>query len=123
MPRCSVIQLPSSSRLKQKEDHTTEYKKIAAKAARHYGCTCSFELAGYLTINGSLLDFSDGQNIRVIDHSQIRDILDLPDDAEYGDGTIEFMNEENVRLGLQGFDVSVMPNAKQKICIEEIRQI
>lgn len=105
--------------LKQKEDHTAEYKKIAAKAARYYGCTCSFELAGYLTINGSLLDFSEGQRIRVIDHSQIRDILDLPDDAEYGDGTIEFMNEGNIRLGLQGFDVSVMPNTKQKSVLKK----
>jgi len=88
--------------------------KYAAKAARKFGTTSRFDLAGYLTTNGSLLDFSEGQGYRVADHRQIAEILDfLPDDHSYSEGMIEFMNLGNIRLQSYGIDITKPPTAKQ----------
>lgn len=89
-------------------------KKYAAKAARKFGTTSNYKHAGYLTINGSLLDFSEGQGYRVLDHRSISEVLDMPDDAGYSDGLIEFMNQGNVRMQSSGIDISTKPNAKQE---------
>lgn len=90
-------------------------KKYASKAARKFGTTSRFDLAGYLTVNGSLLDFSQRQGYRVQDHREIAEILDfLPDYAEYSDGMIEFMNMGNIRLQSYGIDIAKAPNAKQR---------
>ena len=90
-------------------------KKYATKAARHFGTTYRFAYAGYLTVNGSLLDFSAGQRYRVRDHREISEVLDfLPEDHGYSDALIEFMNMGNIRMQSYGIDISVAPNAKQK---------
>lgn len=95
-------------------------KKYAAKAARHFGTTNNFKLAGYLTINGSLLDFSEGQGYRVLDHREIQEILDfIPDDAPISQGMIEFMNQGNIRLQSYGIDISVKPNSKQRMVLRK----
>ena len=104
---------------KAREDYRAQYSpematKYAAKAARKFGTTTRFDRAGYLTTNGALLDFSQGQGYRVQDHREIAEILDfLPDDHEYSDGLIEFMNLGNIRMQSYGIDVSKAPNAKQ----------
>lgn len=90
-------------------------KKYASKAARKFGTTSRFDLAGYLTVNGTLLDFSERQGYRVQDHREIAEVLDfLPDYAEYSDGMIEFMNMGNIRLQSYGIDIAKAPNAKQR---------
>ena len=90
-------------------------KKYASKAARHFGTTSRFDLAGYLTVNGSLLDFSEGQGYRVQDHREVAEVLDfLPYNHGYSDGLIEFMNLGNIRLQSYGIDISKAPNAGQK---------
>lgn len=90
-------------------------KKYASKAARKFGTTSRFDLAGYLTVNGSLLDFSDRQGYRVRDHREISSVLDfLPEYAEYSDGMIEFMNLGNIRMQSYGIDIAKAPNSKQK---------
>lgn len=89
-------------------------KKYASKAARKFGTTSRFDLAGYLTVNGSLLDFSDRQGYRVQDHREISEVLDfLPEEHGYSDGLIEFMNMGNIRMQSYGIDISQPPNAKQ----------
>jgi len=89
-------------------------KKYANKAARKFGTTSRFDLAGYLTVNGSLLDFSERQGYRVQDHREIAEVLDfLPEDPGYSDGLIEFMNMGNIRMQSYGIDISQPPNAKQ----------
>lgn len=89
-------------------------KKYASKAARKFGTTSRFNLAGYLTVNGSLLDFSDRQGYRVQDHREVADVLDfLPDEHEYSDGLIEFMNMGNIRLQSYGIDIAKAPNKAQ----------
>ena len=87
--------------------------KYVSKAVRKFKTTNRFELAGYLTTTGSLLDFSDGQGYRVQDHREVKDVLDMPDYAEYSDGMIAFMNMGNIRLQSYGIDISKMPNTKQ----------
>ena len=90
-------------------------KRYASKAARRFGTTSRFDLSGYLTVNGSLLDFSDRQGYRVRDHREIAGVLDfLPEYAEYSDGMIEFMNLGNIRMQSYGIDISRAPNSKQR---------
>lgn len=90
-------------------------KKYASKAARRFGTTSRFDLAGYLTVTGSLLDFSQRQGYRVQDHREIASVLDfLPEYAEYSDGMIEFMNLGNIRMQSYGIDIAKAPNSKQK---------
>lgn len=104
-----------SAREEYRKKFTPEFAaKYAAKAARKFGTTSRFGLAGYLTTNGTLLDFSEGHGYRVQDHREIAEVLDfLPDDHEYSDGMIEFMNLGNIRLQSYGIDISKTPNAKQ----------
>lgn len=98
-------------------------KKYASKAARKFGTTSRFDRAGYLTVNGSLLDFSDGQGYRVLDHRQIAEVLDfLPYYHEYSDGMIEFMNMGNIRMQSYGIDISKAPNSKQKSVLRKFFQ-
>lgn len=90
-------------------------KKYATKAAKKFGTTSRFDFAGYLTVNGSLLNFSGGQGYRVHDHREVADVLDfLPEDHGYSDGMIEFMNLGNIRLQSYGIDIAKAPNAAQK---------
>ena len=98
-------------------------KDYATKAARKFGTTSNFGLAGYLTTNGTLLDFSDGQGYRVRDHREITDVLDfLPEDHGYSDGMIEFMNLGNIRLQSQGIDISKAPNSAQRSMLRKFFQ-
>lgn len=105
---------------KEKEAIRAKYddefsKKYASKAARKFGTTSRFDLAGYLTTNGTLLDFSERQGYRVVDHRQVAEVLDfLPEDHEYSDGMIEFMNLGNIRLQSYGIDIAKAPNVSQR---------
>lgn len=89
-------------------------KKTASKAARTFGTTNDFKKASYLTVNGTMLDFSEGQGYRTLDHRAISRILDLPDDAGYSDGMIEFMNQGNIRLQTYGAEIVQNPNKEQR---------
>ena len=95
-------------------------KELHAEAAeKYFGVTRSFDRAGYLDINGKLLDFSQGQGYRVQDHREISDILDMDDDAGYSDGLIQFMAEGNVRMQSYGIDISMSPNEKQRSVLKD----
>ena len=100
----------------------TEEEKAAyaTKAARKFRTTSRLSLAGYLTTNGSMLDFSQRQGYRVQDHRAISEILDLPEYAGYSDGMILFMNMGNIRLQTYGIDIAAMPNAKQITVLRSI---
>lgn len=91
-----------------------EAETHARDAERFFGTTRNWSYAGYLDINGKLLDFSDGKRYRVQDHREISEILDLPEDAGYSDGLIQFMAEGNIRMQKYGIDISVTPNEAQK---------
>lgn len=104
------------------QDKTVSPEKasnIAKKAEKQFGTTNNFKLAGYLDVNGKLLDFSEGQGYRVQDHREISEILELPEDADYSDGLIEFMAEGNIRLQEYGIDIAVKPNSKQRSVLRD----
>lgn len=96
-----------------------EASNIAKKAEKKFGTTNNFDLAGYLDVNGKLLDFSDGQGYRVQDHRGISEVLNLPEDADYSDGLIEFMAEGNIRLQSYGIDIAAKPNEVQRKKLRE----
>ena len=114
------IERELSKRLLQREYTEEEVSKYASKAARKFHTTSRLSLAGYLTTNGSMLDFSEGQGYRVQDHREISSILDLPNYAGYSDGMIVFMNMGNIRLQTYGIDIAAMPNAKQISALRSI---
>lgn len=114
------IESALSKRLLEREYTEEEISKYASKAARKFHTTSRLKLAGYLTTNGSMLDFSEGQGYRVQDHREISEILDLPDYAGYSDGMIVFMNMGNIRLQTYGIDIAAMPNAKQITALRSI---
>ena len=114
------IESALSKRLLEREYTEEEISKYASKAARKFHTTSRLKLAGYLTTNGSMLDFSEGQGYRVQDHRQISEILDLPEYAGYSDGMIVFMNMGNIRLQTYGIDIAAMPNAKQITALRSI---
>ena len=117
--RSEIDRLEKEQAAAAKEEYRATYnedlaKKYATKAARKFGTTNRWNLAGYLTVNGSLLDFSDGQGYRMQDHREISEVLDfLPEYQGYSDGMIEFMNLGNIRLQSYGIDIAKAPNSKQ----------
>lgn len=108
-------QAAKEARIEYRAKYNEEFaKKYATKAARKFGTTSRFDLAGYLTVNGTLLDFSERQGYRVQDHREIADVLDfLPEEHGYSDGLVEFMNLGNIRLQSYGIDISKAPNKAQ----------
>lgn len=108
-------QAAKEARIEYRAKYNEEFaKKYASKAARKFGTTSRFDLAGYLTVNGTLLDFSERQGYRVQDHREIAEVLDfLPEEHGYSDGLVEFMNLGNIRLQSYGIDISKAPNKAQ----------
>lgn len=92
------------------KDNVEHYVK---KAEKHFGTTNDYSLAAYIDINGKMLDFSDGGNIRGTDHRGIAEILDTPSGVSGTEALTAFMNAGNIRIMDTGIDISVEPNAKQ----------
>lgn len=102
------------------ESDAERLKKIGTGAARFYGVTNDYKKAGYMTVSGSLLDFSDGQRTRVKDHREINEYLDeagIEYGDDYSDSLITFMNLGNIRMQTYGIDISVKPTAQQKTAL------
>lgn len=98
------------------ESDAEKLKSIGTSAARFYGTTEDYKKAGYMTVNGSLLDFSDGQRTRVKDHREINEFLDskgIEYGDNYSDSLITFMNLGNIRMQTYGVDIATMPTPKQ----------
>lgn len=98
-------------------------------AKEHFGVTDDFKVAGYLTTDGSLLDFSGAHwlegydakyiadwkkknDLRQVDHEDIFEVI-----GTSGDNRLIFVNEGNIRLSPEapGLELSstVEPNADQ----------
>lgn len=95
---------------KNVKDNVENYVK---KAEKHFGTTNDYSLAAYIDINGKMLDFSDGGNIRGTDHRGIAEVLDTPSGVSGTEALTAFMNAGNIRIMDTGIDISVEPNAKQ----------
>lgn len=90
---------------------TCNGKEVVSDVVEHYGTTTNLELAGWLLPNGKMLDFSEGQDMRILDH---RDIKDFDPNYTDGNGTISlirFMNNGNIRVNcfhdIYGFDIPI----------------
>lgn len=99
---------------KVKSFSNAEIRNYAMKATEKFGVTDKFDNAGYMLTDGKLLDFSDGHGYRVLDHREIKDVLDfLPDNGNRSDGLIQFMNMGNIRMQIGGIDISRAPGKEQ----------
>ncbi len=99
---------------KVKGFNADEVSEYTSRAAEKFGITKKFDNAGYMLPDGALLDFSDGQGYRVLDHREIKDVLDfLPDNGNRSDGLIQFMNMGNIRMQISGIDISKAPTKSQ----------
>lgn len=90
---------------------------FAKGAEDYYGTTNNWELGGYLTVNGKMLDFSAGQRQRVVDHREIADYYDdrgIELSNDVNEGMIRFMNDGNIRFqSYSGFELAKLPTKKQ----------
>lgn len=98
----------------EKKDHVKSAKKF-------YGKTYSWNETGYITTDGTKLDFSgrhDGGpgGYRAVDHRDIRDALGLDYGGDdYSGAMVQFMGEGNIRISPEsgGINLSVMPTKAQ----------
>lgn len=77
-----------------------------------FGTTDCFSYAGFIQPDGTLLDFSEGQNQRVLDHRSVHQVFE----ETFTSATaplIRFMREGNIRLMHNGFDLIVPPTPAQ----------
>lgn len=94
------------------------------RAAEYFGVTNNWNQAGYMLPDGRMLDFSAGQGpVRVIDHREIKDVIDIENDNTGREAMIQFMNYGNIRMQQNGIDVTQRLTDEQKQVISEfVRQ-
>lgn len=78
------------------------------------GYTENMMQAGYIGTDGSLLDLSEGQRTRVLDHRSISHYR--PGGSPWTGGMQEYMNEGNIRINPEGgtMQLLVAPTQQQK---------
>lgn len=86
---------------------------IDYSAVRELPETDVWQLAGFITPEGKLLDMSEGQGERTLDHRHV---------AKDGfNGLVEFQNQGNIRIDSSGMiDLMVKPTPEQERVIAEI---
>ena len=87
------------------------------KAKDEFGTTTRINLAGWLNVDGTMLDFSEGQGYRVQDHREIQNIYN---DNSWTDALIQYLAEGNIRLQSYGFELWRKPTSQQ---IEILKKI
>jgi len=98
------------------EAQKTNNQELIDKAAKHFGTTDNFKVAGYLTTDGKLLDFSgihygggsaNDYRSRGVDHRDISEIENTD--------IIDFMSYGNIRLKPEtdGFEITQKPTPEQ----------
>ena len=88
--------------------------EISNAAEKYYGTTNNIADAGYITLSGNMLDFSEGQAYgRTLDHRDVRNVYD--ENNVEGD-FITFLDEGNIRIMPEsgGIDLTQAPNKAQK---------
>lgn len=115
---------------------TKKIQSEQTKVARYFGYTNDLNMAGYMTPEGKLLDFSGRKqgaympNSRQLDHREINQVLDYENNVELKEmlkgnehsnsiGMRYFMNRGNIRMQNSGIDLSVEPTSKQWALIRE----
>lgn len=104
-----------------KEYSEAEKRDHVKTALEHFGKTYKWAETGYLTPNGTKLDFSGRHEgapggYRTVDHRDIRDALgDDYGGEDYSGGMVQFMGEGNIRISPEssGINLSVKPTKAQ----------
>lgn len=104
-----------------KEYSGDEKKQHVKDAVSFFGKTYKWAETGYITTDGSRLDFSGKHEggpggYRTVDHRDIRDALgDDYGGDDYSGGMVQFMSEGNIRIMPEsgGINLSVMPTKAQ----------
>lgn len=96
--------------------------EIAKEAKEIFGTTTDYNEAGYITINGDVLDFSEKRDggtpgQRSQDH---REVQCLYDDLSQMEAFISFLNDGNIRLSKNNVELVKMPNEMQ---MNKLRQL
>lgn len=98
----------------EKKDHVKSAKEF-------FGKTYRWNETGYITTDGTKLDFSSRHDggpggYRAVDHRDIRDALGLDYGGDdYSGAMVQFMGEGNIRISPEsgGINLSVMPTRSQ----------
>ena len=72
-----------------------ELHPLDQKARQHYGITFNPNKAGYVLRDGRMLDYSEGQYGRTLDHRDIENVMDAPEESKgdrYSDYVEPFLN-------------------------------
>lgn len=99
------------------------------RAIKRYGITHAPEKAGYICPNGEMLDFSEGQGSRIIDHRHVEGLVENFNEFENRSATMRhFMREaECIRMGSYGnllfLDVENVPTHEQFSTIRYILKV
>ena len=93
-----------------------QISRDVSMAKKIFGTTYNWHKAGYVLLDGSLLDFSEGQHNRVLDHRSISEAMEssLPADYDYSLPLIMFVSYGNIRINTYGFELSKRPTKAQK---------
>lgn len=95
---------------------TYEIHPKEQEAKKYYGITKDPYKAGYILRDGSFLDFSEGQPERTLDHRDVSNILDTPEESKgdrYSDYVVPFLNLTGaIRCSYQNGEWSVDISAK-----------
>lgn len=110
------------------EDYTEDEKKQhVADAKAFFGKTYKWSETGYVTVDGTKLDFSGRHEggpggYRTVDHRDIRDALGEDYGGEdYSGAMVQFMAEGNIRISPEsgGINLSVMPTKAQMATLSD----
>ena len=91
------------------------------QARKYYGITTDPYKAGYILRDGTFLDYSEGQPDRTLDHRDIENIMDAPEEPRgdrYSDYVVPFLNLTGaIRVSYQrgewSVDISAAPTDAQ----------
>lgn len=117
-------------RFSLREYSEDEKKQHIADAKKYFGKTYKWAETGYLTPDGTKLDFSgrhDGApgGYRTVDHRDISDALGLDYGGEdYSGAMIQFMREGNIRIAPEngGINLIVKPTQQQEDALVQFVQ-
>lgn len=77
------------------QEENSNFHPLDEKARKYYGITFNPNKAGYIMSDGKLLDYSEGQYGRTLDHRDIQNIIGEPEESKgdrYSDYVEPFLN-------------------------------
>lgn len=103
------------------QEENLEIHPKEQQARKYYGITTNPYKAGYILRDGSFLDYSEGQHGRTLDHRDIENIMDKPEESKgdrYSDYVEPFLNltgaiRVSYQNGVWSVDIATSPTDAQ----------